>query len=243
MYMRFWKDCECQQTHGRLREWTLFVKRPADDVIDWYEGAVLFNIDWYGRCALLDGVRTEPTEHPDQVEFLYVMEGTGVARVEEEEFPLCEGTSARIPAGAVHQLTNTGTTELTFIAVRRPPKKDGTEGSCAWVNYREDRSPEMIEQYGDRPYQGHWNHMYSGPDVGLHSAEILPRNIPDSHSHPPLTDEIWYTQYGNAWHWEDKRLMPQPAGHAVWLVPDHVHTYLNPSDDSVRYIYVNAHRE
>ena len=242
MYMRFWKDCDCDQTHGRLREWTIFVKRPSDDVIDWYNGAVLYNIDWYGRCAILDGIRTEPTAHDEQVEVMYVMEGTGLARVADEEFPLREGTSFRIPAGAVHTLSNTGTTGLVFISMRRRPYNDGTEDTCVWGNYREDRPPEMIEQYGDNPYQGHWNHIYSGPDAAIHTGEILPRNISDSHSHGPFTDEIWYTQYGNAWHWEGKRLMPQPAGYAMWIVPDHVHTYMNPSDESVRYVYIGCSR-
>jgi len=86
----------------------------------------------YGRTVLSDGVKVVLTRvapgggfsaHRDGYDHLfYVLAGQGLARVEEEEFPLRHGMAVRIAAGETHAYENTGAGDLTLLSLNLPPR-------------------------------------------------------------------------------------------------------------------------
>ena len=235
MIMRHWMDCPIVATHGRLREWQIFTKRkgeaPNKDT-----GEVTYHIDCYSRGVVLSGVATEPTVHEGLLEQFFVSNGEGVVIVAGEEKGIREGSSFVVPAGAEHRIRNTGADDLELVLARRAPRTDGSEDNFIVRHWTEDR-PES--QFG-APFQGHWNHIYRGPEAGIHVADLPPRKISHPHNHQPGLDEIWYIRKGNGYHWMGQEYQPQPPGCALWLEPEELHSLMNPSDETVEYIYCSS---
>ncbi len=225
MFIRHWMDCDIEVTHGRLRNWVIFEKR-IGDFPNKDTGEVMYNLNHYSRAILLDGVSTMPTTHDDEAEFMFVIAGRGIIKAGDEEGELRDGTSFQIPAGCEHVITNAGCEELEVLTMRREPK-DG-EDKFEIHNWREPGASG----------QGHWYHVYKGPHVGFHSGTIPPRKISEPHGHHPGFDELWYVYKGQGWHWMGRELHPQGPGWGLWLVPEETHSLINPSDETVEYIYI-----
>jgi quercetin dioxygenase-like cupin family protein len=62
------------------------------------------------------GLHTDPYNHA-----FYFLEGTGEARVGEQAWGLQPGTILKIPAGEVHEISNTGSGDLVFLVIYDPP--------------------------------------------------------------------------------------------------------------------------
>jgi mannose-6-phosphate isomerase-like protein (cupin superfamily) len=60
-------------------------------------------------------------EHPWADQWLFVISGTGRAKVGKRNVPLKQGSLLLIEKGEVHQITNTGRRELTTINLYSPP--------------------------------------------------------------------------------------------------------------------------
>lgn len=60
--------------------------------------------------------------HPDMCEIFFIESGTGMITVDNREYPLAPGTCIAIDVGEVHELRNTGATELvvTYFGLRVP---------------------------------------------------------------------------------------------------------------------------
>lgn len=235
MIMRHWMDCPIVVTHGRLREWQIFTKRKGD-FPNKDTGEVCFDINCYSRAVILPGVTIEPTIHQDEVELFFVSKGEGLVQVGDEKKELRDGSSFVIPPGAEHRITNTGDQELEFILARRPLCSDGSDNHFVVRHWTEDR-PQS--QFGS-PFQGHWHHIYRGPEAGIHMGDIPPRKLSHPHNHGAGLDEIWYVRKGNGWHWMGREYQPQTPGLALWLEPEEVHSLMNPSDENVEYIYCSS---
>lgn len=235
MVMRHWMDCPIVVTHGRLREWQIFTKRnggtPNADT-----GEVTFFINCYSRAVVPGGVTTEPTTHEGEVELFYMCNGQGIVRIPGEEREICDGSSFAIPAGMEHRIANTGKEDLEFILARREPASDGSDDGFAVRHWTEDREPS---QFGS-PFQGHWNHIYRGPEAGLHMGDLPPRKFSHPHNHMPGFDEIWYVHSGCGWHWMGREYRKQTAGYALWLEPGELHSLMNIGDENVEYIYCSS---
>lgn len=76
---------------------------------------------WVGVVIMGQGSSSNPHVHDDAEEIWYVIGGTGRVRVGEEEEEIGPGSCVLIPPKTVHQLMNTGQTELKVIAVTSPP--------------------------------------------------------------------------------------------------------------------------
>jgi mannose-6-phosphate isomerase-like protein (cupin superfamily) len=225
-------DCPIVVTHGRLREWQIFTKR-RDGIPNPETGAVTFDFTCYARAVVLSGVTTEPIVHEGEVELFFVLDGNGVVRVEQEEREIREGSSFAIPTGKEHRLINTGTKDLELILARRPPCADGSDDQFVVRYWMEDRDPSRWET----PFQGHWNHVYRGPEAGIHIGDIPPHKISHPHNHIVGKDEIWYVRKGQGWHWMGREYHLQAAGWALWLDPEEIHSLMNPTDENVEYVY------
>ena len=235
MIMRHWMDCPIVVTHGRLREWQIFTKRKGE-IPNKDTGEVTYDIDCYSRAVVLSGVTTEPITHEGLLEQFFVVNGEGVVIVAGQEKAIRPGSSFVLPSGAAHRIRNTGADDLEFILARRPPCADGSEDGFVIRHWTEER-PES--QFG-APFQGHWNHIYRGPEAGIHVADLPPRKISHPHNHGPGLDEIWYIRKGNAYHWMGREYQPQTPGCALWLEPEEIHSLMNPSDETVEYIYCSS---
>ncbi len=65
--------------------------------------------------------------HPDTDQMLFIVAGTGKAVVNSDTVEVKENDVVVVPAGARHNLINTGTTDLRLFTVYAPPNhKDGT---------------------------------------------------------------------------------------------------------------------
>lgn len=231
MYIRHWKDCPIFVTHGKLRDWQIFTRRKGDTP-NKETGEVMINLNHYSRAVLIDGSSTEPTVHKDEVEFMHIVAGKGVLKVGNEEAEIRDGSSFQIPVWMEHVLINTQSEDLEMLTMRCAPHPDGRNAKFIVRNWREPGGGG----------KGHWNHLYKGPHVRIHAGSIAPRKISHPHFHDPEHDEIWYIAKGQGWHWMGEELHPQGSGWALWLVPTETHSLINPSDETIEYLYVASER-
>ena len=233
MIIKHWRDCPVVVNHGRLREWQMFTRR-VGGTPNAETGAVCFDYTCYGRAALLAGVTTEPTTHADDVEGLFISRGQACIEAQGQKKSVSEGWSVFIPAGAEHRITNTGTDELEIIFSRRAPSRAEVNAPFGARHWSEDRDREV---WGSS-FQGHWYHLWRGPAAGdVHIADMPPRKIAHPHSHTELLDEIWYVRSGQGWHWMGQEYHEHTPGWAIWLDPGEVHALMNPTDETLEYVY------
>lgn len=65
--------------------------------------------------------------HPDHDQFIRIESGSGKAVLNGEESPLTDGSAVIIPAGAMHNIINTGSIVMKLYTVYSPPEHaDGT---------------------------------------------------------------------------------------------------------------------
>lgn len=64
--------------------------------------------------------------HDDMCEVFFVESGSGVIRIDDNEYPLQEGTCVAVEPGEAHEVANNGTNELvlTYFGLRVSPKQD-----------------------------------------------------------------------------------------------------------------------
>ena len=72
------------------------------------------------EARLPAGASTAAHHHVRTEEIYYVLEGRGLMRVGDETREVGPGDAVAIPPGAVHQITNTGTTALKFLCCCAP---------------------------------------------------------------------------------------------------------------------------
>ncbi|HEY82007.1 MAG TPA: cupin domain-containing protein [Dehalococcoidia bacterium] len=87
-------------------------------IAPWTVGSRRF---WAGIVIIGQGSSSNPHVHDDAEEIWYVVGGTGRVRVGEEEEEIGPGSCVFVPPKTVHQLLNTGQTELKVLAVTSPP--------------------------------------------------------------------------------------------------------------------------
>jgi len=66
------------------------------------------------------GGSTTPHHHVATEEVYYILEGHGLMRLEEETRSVGPGDAIAIPAGSVHQITNSGQDMLKFLCCCAP---------------------------------------------------------------------------------------------------------------------------
>jgi mannose-6-phosphate isomerase-like protein (cupin superfamily) len=66
------------------------------------------------------GRSTTPHHHVATEEIYYILEGHGLMRLEQETQPVGPGDAIAIPAGSVHQITNSGSEILKFLCCCAP---------------------------------------------------------------------------------------------------------------------------
>jgi mannose-6-phosphate isomerase-like protein (cupin superfamily) len=65
--------------------------------------------------------------HEDGDQFFRFEEGEGVVHIDGHEYPVKDGSAVIIPSGAMHNVTNTGKTDLKMYTIYSPPEhQDGT---------------------------------------------------------------------------------------------------------------------
>ena len=64
-------------------------------------------------------------EHPRSEQWLYVVAGTGAAKVDRRRVPLREGALLLIEKGEIHQIVNTGRRQLVTLNFYAPPAYTG----------------------------------------------------------------------------------------------------------------------
>ncbi len=84
----------------------------------------------YGKTLLAGDVKVVLTRvapggsssaHKDpHAHVFYFLEGQGVLRLGEKEFPARPGVAARVPAGEAHGYENTGADDLVLISINLP---------------------------------------------------------------------------------------------------------------------------
>jgi mannose-6-phosphate isomerase-like protein (cupin superfamily) len=72
------------------------------------------------EARLAPGARTTAHHHAKTEEIYYLLEGRGLMRVGDEAREVGPGDAIAIPPGAVHQISNTGSTTLKFLCCCAP---------------------------------------------------------------------------------------------------------------------------
>jgi mannose-6-phosphate isomerase-like protein (cupin superfamily) len=73
------------------------------------------------EATLTPGQETERHYHAESEEFYYVLEGKGEMEIDGETAGIGPGDAIVIPAGAWHQITAGGGSELRFLCCCSPP--------------------------------------------------------------------------------------------------------------------------
>ena len=76
------------------------------------------------EARLQPGGKTAAHLHPQTEEIYYLLEGTAKITIEGEQQAVGPGDAIAIPPGAVHQIENTGTSELKFLCCCAPGYED-----------------------------------------------------------------------------------------------------------------------
>ncbi|MDG5775892.1 cupin domain-containing protein [Haloarculaceae archaeon H-GB2-1] len=106
------------------------MKHAPTDATEWFE-LVLENER--GQAASMTLEIDESTggpenRHPDSVQWLYVVDGTGEAIVEGEPVPLSPGELVLIERGEGHEIRNTGDEPLETLNLYVPPRPSASLG-------------------------------------------------------------------------------------------------------------------
>ena len=89
----------------------------------------------FGEVIALPGMGHDRHNHPDAEEILYVLSGTGVQMVDDDEpFEIRAGDVMYIPQGIFHSTHNTGWEPLRLIALYNPGGSEA--GLRALPDYR-----------------------------------------------------------------------------------------------------------
>ena len=72
----------------------------------------LTNFSW---TKLLPGQAASAHQHADMSEVFFVESGRGTIRIDDREHPLEAGVCVAVEPGEVHEIANTGSTELVLI--------------------------------------------------------------------------------------------------------------------------------
>lgn len=73
------------------------------------------------EATLPAGGRTERHHHAVSEEMYYLLAGEALMEIDGEEKRVTAGDAILIPVGTRHQITNTGTGDLTFLCTCSPP--------------------------------------------------------------------------------------------------------------------------
>lgn len=77
--------------------------------------------------SLLPGEEIGEEVHPSVDQFFRIEAGEGKCIIDGNEYDIKDGTAIVVPAGAKHNVINTGTTELKLYTIYSPPEhKDKT---------------------------------------------------------------------------------------------------------------------
>ena len=72
------------------------------------------------EARLPPSASTTPHYHPRAEEIYYILSGRGQMCIHEETAEVGPGDAIAIPPGLIHQITNTGSTVLTFLCCCAP---------------------------------------------------------------------------------------------------------------------------
>ncbi|WP_138504209.1 cupin domain-containing protein [Nostoc sp. PA-18-2419] len=74
----------------------------------------------FSQARFAPGQTAPPHAHQDMCEVFFVEAGSGVIRIDGKEYPLLRGNCIAIELGEIHEIVNTGSTELvlTYFGLR-----------------------------------------------------------------------------------------------------------------------------
>lgn len=77
----------------------------------------------FSQACFAPGQIATAHAHADMCEVFFVEAGTGVIRVNQQDYPLTVGVCIAVEPGEVHEVANTGNTELvlTYFGLRVEP--------------------------------------------------------------------------------------------------------------------------
>ena len=78
----------------------------------------------FSQASFAPGQIAAAHAHYDMCEVFFVESGSGVICIDGKDYPLQQGTCVAVEVGEVHEIVNTGTTELvlTYFGLRVSPE-------------------------------------------------------------------------------------------------------------------------
>jgi len=76
-----------------------------------------------GLNAFEPGQEHPPHAHQGQDKLYFILEGSGMVRIGDQEEELSAGDAAFAPSGVVHSIRNSGSARLVVLAILAPPPR------------------------------------------------------------------------------------------------------------------------
>lgn len=87
------------------------------------------------------GAEVDEHAHPDGMEAMYCISGSGVATVDADEYPLTANTMIAAAPGERHQIKNTGSEPLRVLCIFSPP---------VTADSLRQRAQDAVDEYNQR---------------------------------------------------------------------------------------------
>ena len=98
---RNWRDSDSYLGHDNAIVWPIFMS-PAED--DPRPHRCLTLLSGFAGHSLQGGKSTDYHAHANAEQYYYILSGTAEVRIEDDRFPVHEGSVAYFPPGVSHQL-------------------------------------------------------------------------------------------------------------------------------------------
>ena len=119
---RNWRDSDSYLGHDNAIVWPIFMS-PAED--DPRPHRCLTLLSGFAGHSLQGGKSTDYHAHANAEQYYYILSGTAEVRIEDDRFPVHEGSVAYFPPGVSHQLIGQDNPDwMQYLIITCPVPED-----------------------------------------------------------------------------------------------------------------------
>lgn len=141
--IRNWRDSESYLGHDSAIVWPLFLGLDADDPAP---HRCLTHLNAFAGHSLQGGKSTDYHAHENSEQYYYIVSGEPEVRIEDERFPVREGSITYFPPGVKHQLVGDNCADwMQYLIITCPVERtavDLEKSQPRVLNWR-DAQPEL----------------------------------------------------------------------------------------------------
>ncbi len=245
--VRNWRDSESYLGHDNAIIWPLLLRVSEDDASPYH---CLTHLSAFAGHSLQGGKSTNYHSHENAEQYYYILSGEMEVRIEDDRFPVSEGSVTYFPPGVKHQLIGDSCPDwMQYLIITCPVDAavDASQSQSRIINWR-DASPaignhgkavtwQLLERLGetepatDQPCLLAF-HYLARQALGRGQAS-------DMHQHDDK-EQIYYVTEGEGVVVTEYEAHRVREGDAVYLPRSVPHMILNDAcDDWLSYLVVS----